>query len=137
VRVFAPDVPEGDAREPSGERFVEAGREDQAPLALPRAAFFAPLNAASFSDGLALNFTVAPALTCTFSPVFGFIAVRFGVSRTAKEPNSGREKRPVVTISFLIAATMFPARRPAATPFSSEFSWMTWVRSASTWLVTS
>ena len=39
-----------------------------------------PARAASFSDGLALNRTVAPALICTFSPVRGFRPVRFGVS---------------------------------------------------------
>src|SRR3712207_4160564 len=36
-----------------------------------RFALFRPARAASFSEGLALNFTVAPAFTATFSPVFG------------------------------------------------------------------
>ena len=53
-------------------------------LAALRLAFLAPTKAASLRAGLALNFTVAPAFTCTFSPVRGFSAVRLGVSRTVK-----------------------------------------------------
>ena len=78
---------------------------DQA-LAALRLAFFMPARAASFSEGLALKRTVAPAFTATFSPVRGFSAVRLGVSRTVKEPKSGREKRPVSTISVLMASMM-------------------------------
>ncbi len=56
------------------------------------------------------------------------LAVRFGVSRTVKEPNSGREKRPLSTISALIAATISPASRPAALAGMSAARAMTSVR---------
>ncbi|KAA2211598.1 LysR family transcriptional regulator [Pseudoroseomonas oryzae] len=66
--------------------------------------------AASRSAGEGLKRTVAPAFTATFSPVRGFIAMRLGVSRTEKAPNSGMVKRPVCTISALMASMMAPAR---------------------------
>src|SRR4051794_32301096 len=79
-----------------------------------RFAFFNPTKTASFKAGLALNRTVAPAFTGTFSPVRGFSAVRFGVSRTLKAPSSGIVKRPTSMISALIAAIMSAASVPAA-----------------------
>ena len=87
-----------------------------------------PAKAASLSEGAALNFTVAPAFTATFSPVRGFSAERFGVSRTVNEPKSGSEKRPVSMISALMAAMMSAASRPEATPVRSLDCWMTSVR---------
>ena len=49
------------------------------------------------------------------SPVRGFSAVRFGVSRTTKAPKSGRVKRPVPMISPLMASMMSAASLLAAT----------------------
>ena len=49
------------------------------------------------------------------SPVRGFNAVRFGVSRTTKAPKSGRVKRPVPMISPLMASMMSAASLLAAT----------------------
>ena len=59
-----------------------------------RFAFLSPARASSFSAGDALNRTVAPAFTATFSPVLGLRAKRFGVSRTVNEPKSGKVNRP-------------------------------------------
>ena len=93
-----------------------------------RFAFFKPVKAPSFSAGDALNLTVAPAFTATFSPVFGLSAERFGVSRTVNDPKSGKAKRPVVTISVLMASIISAASRPDARAVISVDCWMTSVR---------
>ena len=67
---------------------VAQANADQ-PFVAFRLAFLRLARAASFRAGLALNFTVAPAFTATFSPVPGFKAVRFGVSRTTKARCAG------------------------------------------------
>src|SRR4028119_417122 len=71
-----------------GQRARVAFRAGQ-PLAAFRFLFLTPANAASLSEGLALNRTAAPAGTGTVSPVRGFSAVRFGVSRAAKGAQAG------------------------------------------------
>src|SRR3954454_12447706 len=93
-----------------------------------RFAFFRPAKAASLRLGLALNLTVAPAFTATFSPVRGLRAVRFGVSRTTNAPKSGSVKRPVSMISALIAAIRSAASRLAVTAGISVDWTMTSVR---------
>ncbi len=97
----------------------------EAALAFLRFAFLSPARASTRRAGAALNRTVAPAFTATFSPVFGFNAVRFGVSRSVNEPNSGRLKRPAVTISVLMAPMISAARWAEATPVISVERWMT------------
>ena len=68
------------------------------------------------------------AFTATFSPVRGFSALRFAVSRTLKAPKSGMVKRPFWTISPLMAAMMSAASRPAALAGISVDLTMTSVR---------
>jgi 8-oxo-dGTP pyrophosphatase MutT (NUDIX family) len=65
---------------------------------------------AGIKTGDALNRTVAPAFTATFSPVFGFRADRFGVSLTVNVPKLRKVKPPVVTISALMASMISAVR---------------------------
>src|SRR5690606_19601148 len=58
----------------------------------------------------------------------GFSAVRFAVSRTAKEPKSGMVNRPLLTISARIASMMSPASFAEATPDNSDEFAITSVR---------
>ena len=80
-------------RAPEARRRRVGERKVYAFFAAFRFAFLSPVRAPSFNAGDALNRTVAPALTATFSPVLGLRAERFGVSRTGVRHRTGRIAR--------------------------------------------